>query len=229
MNFSDTFSAATAVQTGVPGSQASVSGIPAGVVEAVCAAAPLPPSPAPSGQDGSILFDLDKLRDAVTHANDMTLEYGVKVLSINIISARPADMHLMNALAKGAVAAAEAQQFETAAKGKARAARIEAQGTAQANVIAAEGDAQALMVKTQGEADSLKVSAQADADAQITRAGGSLEAANRLRQNEVAVTLATIHEQGRALGGAKSSLILGSDPKGMGSLLLANPSIVPQQ
>lgn len=66
---------------------------------------------------------------AVNAANDVTSAYGVTILSINIISAVPADAALQNALAKGAVASAEAEQAETVARGRARAARILAEGT----------------------------------------------------------------------------------------------------
>jgi hypothetical protein len=57
------------------------------------------------------LFDPEKLSNAIDHANQITLSYGVTVMSINIISAIPKDMDLMRSLAKGAVAAAEAQQM----------------------------------------------------------------------------------------------------------------------
>jgi hypothetical protein len=64
---------------------------------------------------------------AIAHANEMTMNYGVKILSINIISAKPKDDQLMRSLAQGAVAAAEAQQAETAAHGQARALEVAAQ------------------------------------------------------------------------------------------------------
>lgn len=57
------------------------------------------------------LFDPEKLSNAIDHANQITLTYGVTVMSINIISAVPKDSDLMRSLAKGAVAAAEAQQM----------------------------------------------------------------------------------------------------------------------
>lgn len=60
---------------------------------------------------------------------------GVKILSINIISAKPQDDSLMNSLAQGAVAAAEARQAETAAYGRARALEVEAEGKARARII----------------------------------------------------------------------------------------------
>eukprot|EP01062_Namystynia_karyoxenos_P050742 TRINITY_DN395_c0_g1_i2.p1 TRINITY_DN395_c0_g1~~TRINITY_DN395_c0_g1_i2.p1 ORF type:complete len:565 (+),score=204.51 TRINITY_DN395_c0_g1_i2:92-1696(+) len=192
VNFSDTISTATAVASGKVSAQPGL--------ESAAAARP----GSECGGDMGLLFDGEKLRDAVGHSNEMTARYGVEVLSINIISARPSDTHLMNALAKGAVAAAEAQQYETEARGKARAARIEAQG----------------------QADALCISAKAAADADVTRADGALQAAQRLRQEEVSVRLATIQAQGEALKHAKSTIVLGSDPKGLGNLLLANPRVI---
>jgi len=154
-----------------------------------------------------MLFDLDKLTDAVTHANDMTSRYGVEVLSINIISAKPADATLREALATGAVAAAQAQQIEIAARGKAKAKAIE----------------------SQGYADALRISALADSEAEVTRAEGSKQAAALLNTESVAVELAKINATGSALALAKSSLILNTEPSKVGSMLLANPNVVPRQ
>ena len=66
-----------------------------------------PPSPPKS----AALFDLTKLQSMVGHANEVTQIYGVQIGSINIIQAFPANEKLMASLAKGAVAAAEAQQM----------------------------------------------------------------------------------------------------------------------
>ena len=63
----------------------------------------------------------------------------MEILSINIISAKPAHNELMQSLAKGAVAAAEAQQLEITARGRAKAATIMAKGEADAEVTRAEG------------------------------------------------------------------------------------------
>jgi regulator of protease activity HflC (stomatin/prohibitin superfamily) len=203
VNFSDTFSAATALQVGhTPTATEVVVGSSVGASSSLSS----PGGAAGAGggaEQVALLFDSDKLRDAVTHANDMTHRYGVDVLSINIISAKPADPQLMQSLAKGAVAAAEAQQLETAAIGAAKAATIQAQG----------------------EADALKISAAADADAEVTRAEGSRQAAQKLSEHEVAVQLAHIAATGEALKKAKSSLILASEPAAMGSMMLANPSL----
>jgi regulator of protease activity HflC (stomatin/prohibitin superfamily) len=90
-------------------------------------------------QDYSPIWDASRMNKAVSSANSVTAEYGITILSINIISAVPADLALQNALAKGAVASAEAEQAETVARGDARATRIRAQGDAEAAIIRADG------------------------------------------------------------------------------------------
>merc|ERR1712093_114132 len=85
------------------------------------------------------IYDNQRMASAVDAANAVTKTYGVTILSINIISAIPADHDLQQALAKGAVASAEAEQAETVAQGDAKAARIRAEGDADAERIRAEG------------------------------------------------------------------------------------------
>merc|ERR1711934_1057504 len=87
----------------------------------------------------SPIFDAKRMSTAVETANDLTTTYGVTILSINIIAANPADVALQSALAKGAVASAEAEQAETVARGEAKAAQIRAEGDAQAEKIRADG------------------------------------------------------------------------------------------
>merc|ERR1712159_176059 len=115
-----------------------------------------------------MLFDKGKLRSAVVHANDVCLRYGVEVISINIISAFPKDPKLVEALAAGAVAAAEAEQSETAA----------------------EGAAKALMIRTKAEADAKRIAAEAEADADRIRAQGSKDAGDTIEQSDMAAELA---------------------------------------
>merc|ERR1711977_567332 len=87
----------------------------------------------------SPIFDTKRMCTAVETANSITSSYGITILSINIIAANPADKNLQVALAKGAVASAEAEQAETVARGSAKAAQILAEGEAQAEMIRAEG------------------------------------------------------------------------------------------
>lgn len=96
--------------------------------------------PVPSDLIGySPIFDAKRMHTAVETANSICDTYGVTILSINIIAANPADKALQVALAKGAVASAEAEQAETVARGAAKAAQIRAEGDANAEKIRAEG------------------------------------------------------------------------------------------
>ena len=151
------------------------------------------------------LYNNARLRDAVAHANEITSTYGVEIISINIISAIPKDAALQASLAKGAVAAAEAQMMETSAQGKGRAIEIEAAAKAKQTMILA----------------------QADADASILRAEGAKQAADLLSKNPVAVDLAKIERTGQAIAGEgnHASFFFGTDPTEI-STLLANASVV---
>merc|ERR1719502_1770397 len=196
VNFSDTFAAATIMQTGVSPTPVVLGADPelsaSTAAAAASSASASAPAPAAANETENLLFNVDKLNDAVTHANDMTKRYGVEILSINIISAKPAHNELMQSLAKGAVAAAEAQQLEITARGRAKAATIMAKG---------------------------------DADAEVTRAEGSKSAAQLLQTEPVAVQLAYINSTGEAMAKAGSTLIMGNSQSEMGSMLLANPEI----
>ena len=156
------------------------------------------------------LYNNNKLDDAVSHANEITQTYGVEIISINIISAIPADKKLQESLAAGAVAAAEAQMMETTAQGKSRAMQIEAKA----------------------KAEEITVLARADADADIVCAQGAQKAADILATNPVSVELAKIDRTGLALSGGKdgggshsSSFFFGANPGDVQSLL-ANPNVI---
>merc|ERR1719321_1418518 len=125
-------------------------------------------APAPTGKSmGGMenLYDVNKIQNAVDHANSVCNRYGVNIISINIISAVPIDKRLQEALAKGAVAAAEAEQAE----------------------VAASGNARALLIQTRSEADAQLVSAEAQAKAACIRAGGETDAAKTLETSNIAV------------------------------------------
>merc|ERR1711977_342498 len=122
IRYSDSFHVSAA------GSSA-VSAVPAvGVTEPLIAATAYSP-----------IFDGQRMASAVEAANIITQTYGVTILSINIISAVPADQTLQQALAKGAVASADAERAETVAHGEAKAVRIRAEADAEADRIRAEG------------------------------------------------------------------------------------------
>jgi len=157
----------------------------------------------PQKKVASPLFDMARLATCVAHANNVTSTYGVTIISINVVSAVPADKTLMVSLAQGAVAAAEAQKFETVAAGKAAAAKIEARGNAEAEVLRAQGSAEAERVRAEGH-----------------RASAEL-----LSTNQVAVNLATIDHTGAALDKNKA-FFFGASPHSLGAVL-SNPGLVP--
>merc|ERR1719421_554424 len=96
------------------------------------------------------LYDITRMNCAVQHANSTTNSYGVMILSINILSAIPVDRQLTTALASGAVASAQALQAETAARGNAKAVRIDAEAAAEKARIESEGVAQAATLVAEG-------------------------------------------------------------------------------
>merc|ERR1719217_2028097 len=96
--------------------------------------------PEPEEKEGAkALFDREKLMSSVDHANNICGQYGVKVLSINLISAYPKDPSLLEALSQGAVATVAAEQIETAARGESNAMLLKAKAEAEAEQIRAEG------------------------------------------------------------------------------------------
>jgi len=195
VNYSGTFAVNSSVHQNMSGGGTPV----VGAVEAGSDGGGKVEAPA-SGSSG--LFDDSALLTAKEHANEAANRYGVTILSINIISAKPADSSLMKSLASGAVAAAEAQQAETAAYGRARAAKIEAEGHAQAAII----------------------EARADAEAEVLRAEGASKAAKALESSPIAVELARIDKTGAALKDAKSSMFFGASATDL-SALLSNPNV----
>lgn len=115
----------------------------------------------------SSIFDGTRMASAVEAANAVTQTYGVTILSINIISAVPADHHLQQALARGAVASADAERAETVARGEAKAVRIRAEADAEAERIRAEG--------SRAAAELLEQSAVAVDLARIGKTGEALK------------------------------------------------------
>merc|ERR1719160_1793232 len=126
---------------------------------------------------------------AMEHANSTTMPYGVQIMSINILSAVPLDSQLTKALASGAVASAEALQAETAARGNAKAMRIEAEGAAQAAVI-----------KARSEAEAARLVAE-----------GNKNAADLLSTSQVAVELAKMEKSAQMLG-SQDKFFFGQEP-----------------
>eukprot|EP00929_Paragymnodinium_shiwhaense_P026009 TRINITY_DN1556_c2_g1_i1.p1 TRINITY_DN1556_c2_g1~~TRINITY_DN1556_c2_g1_i1.p1 ORF type:complete len:546 (-),score=111.93 TRINITY_DN1556_c2_g1_i1:259-1896(-) len=137
----------------------------------------------PEEKGAKALFDRDQLFSSVEHANEICSRYGVKILSINLISAYPADKSLMEALSQGAVATVAAEQTETAARGQ----------------------AQAMLLKAKAESEADRIRAEGAAAAEELRAEGSLKAARTLETSDVAVLLAKMKTAGHALGEANAN------------------------
>merc|ERR1719193_2125691 len=89
------------------------------------------------------LYNIDRMVSAMEHANAITRTYGVEIMSINIISASPTDQTLNKSLTAGAVAAAQALQLETTARGRANAVKIEAEAESKQISTTAQGKADA--------------------------------------------------------------------------------------
>merc|ERR1712176_1284919 len=106
------------------------------------------------------LYDAARMSSSVEHANTTTMTYGVEILSINILSAFPCDDQLTKALACGAVASAQALQAETAARGNAKAMRIDAEAAAEKARIEAEGMAQAEVIRARAQGESARLVAE---------------------------------------------------------------------
>lgn len=149
----------------------------------------------------SKIFSIGSMTSAVKHANGICVQYGVNVVSINVISACPADHALDEALSAGAVAAAGALQAETAAR----------------------GNAKAKLISAQAEAEAVRINAQALADAEKLQAQGKKEAAKLLESSEVAVDLARL-EKASQLIGSRASFFFGASPQTIPALL-SNPKV----
>jgi len=202
INFSDTMAVAAINQRSRDRNPRD--GVPTAVATAVAPGESNNNSQEPPQQAEFDLYNNDRLRDAVSHANETTRTYGVEIISINIISAVPKDQHLQTSLAAGAVAAAEALMLETTAQGKSRAMQIEA------------------LAKSK----EILILAKADADADVVRAEGAKKAADLLSTNAVSVELTKIDRTGQALAaGGNSSFFFGAQPQDV-SHLLANSSVV---
>jgi len=120
----------------------------------------------PAAKKSPGLFCPDALATSVEHCNQITLRYGVRVSSVNIITAQPADPNLTVQLAAAAVAAAAAEKAEIQAAGEAKAKLIEAQADADAERTRASGAKDA--------ADTLESSELAKTLSRIQRVGEAL-------------------------------------------------------
>ncbi|CAK0887310.1 unnamed protein product [Prorocentrum cordatum] len=154
------------------------------------------------------LYDVRRMNDAVAHANVTAMTYGVEILSINILSAVPIDVQLTKALACGAVASAQALQAETAARGNAKAMKLDATAAADKAKIEAEGQAQAEVIRAKATAESARLVAE-----------GNKDAANLLSTNAVAVDLARMDKSSQLIG-KSDKFFFGQEPSYLSSLVL---------
>lgn len=102
----------------------------------------------------SRLYDDERMDTCVRHANATAVQYGVQIVSINIVSATPADKHLAIELAQGALAAATSEQTETEAHAKAAAASIRNAADNDNKILRAECKAQCEVIKAEGEKEA---------------------------------------------------------------------------
>jgi len=152
------------------------------------------------------LWDPNRLQSAVRDANNICNRYGVEILSINLISAAPADRQLVEIMSRGAVATVSAEERTKAAMAEANSTLIVAQAeaakaeaAAQAKLIEAKAEADALAIAVQGEAtraqaaaDAMLVRANAEAQAERAKAEGNRDAGLLMAESEVAVQLAKL-------------------------------------
>jgi len=156
------------------------------------------------------LYDTARMTTCVAHANDVTKSYGVKILSINILSSVPVDDQLTKALACGAVASAQALQAETAARGNAKAMQIDAEAIAGKARIEAIGEAEAALIEAKSSSEAAKMIAE-----------GQKKSADLLSASQVAVDLARI-EKSAALVGPNDKFYFGQDASYLSNLILKN-------
>ena len=154
------------------------------------------------------MFDSEGISECVRHANQITSTYGIEILSINIISANPVDQNLTSSLASGAVAAAEALQAETAARGQAKAVCINA-----------EAHAQELRIKSAAEGLATVVEAKASAEGEEIIAKGKLKAAELLQNSSIAMELAKIQASAEAIK-VGDKFFFGSEPDYMKNVVM---------
>lgn len=175
----------------------------------------------PDPEDGKLgrkaLWDPARLQSAVDDANNICQRYGVEILSINLISAAPADAKLVEIMSRGAVATVSAEETAKAARAEANASliaaeaetararaeaealQIKARSEADATTIAVQGEAaraqsaaDALLVRAKAEAEAMEIQAKAEASAERTRADGAKEAGMLIGESDVATSLAKL-------------------------------------
>jgi regulator of protease activity HflC (stomatin/prohibitin superfamily) len=169
------------------------------------------------------IFDSVGMSEAVSHANQLTSNFGVEILSINIISANPVDDNLTASLATGAVASAEALQAETQARGMAKAMKIQAEAMAVTRKIDADSQAMATLVKARADGEAETLRAEGAKAAEILRAEGSRQAAALIEGSTVAVSLETLKTSASAIK-KNDKFFFGQEPGYMANVLMRGPN-----
>jgi len=170
-----------------------------------------------TGDSRMAMYDPEYTKTAVDKANQITLGFGVRVLSVNIIRARPKDMDLMKEMTRGAVATVKAMEQKKLVRGEENASLISSESkaisaaeTAKVELIKAETasaiatieaegkkdrqevEAKALLVGAKAQADAIKIKAEAEAEAERIRAEAAKVAGDALAESDVAVALAKL-------------------------------------
>lgn len=167
------------IQYGVQGNAGLVDGTEHGRRAAASSASAdddgdgLEPEPERHETGRKALFDPQRLRTAVEHANNICARYGVEVLSINLISANPADEDLQQIMSRGAIAAVTAEETGKAARAQANATLIGARAEAEK----ANADANAKLIRERSDAEVKKIRTEANAEAELISARSSAQAA----------------------------------------------------
>jgi len=111
-------------------------------------------------------------------------------------------------LACGAVASAQALQAETAARGNAKAMRIDAEAGAEKAQIEADGYAQAEVIRAKAQGESARLIAD-----------GNKKAADLLSTSKVAVDLARMDKSAQLIG-KSDKFFFGQEPAYLANLVL---------
>mmetsp|Transcript_14664 Transcript_14664/g.17852 ORF Transcript_14664/g.17852 Transcript_14664/m.17852 type:complete len:584 (+) Transcript_14664:56-1807(+) len=164
-------------------------------------------------------FDGQGIESAVESANKITNQFGVDIISMNVISVTPADPNLTASLAMSAVSSAEALHAETQAMGMARSTKIEAEASAVARKITAESEANAVLIQAKAEAEADILRADGAKAAEILRAEGAKQTSSLLETSKFAVTLETIKASSLAIKDT-DKFFFGQDPNYLSNLVL---------
>lgn len=220
VNYSDSFHVAAAAQRSMETAQ--VISIDERSVERPAGSEGDASAPGGRSNTDNPMYNVESMSHSVTHANQIVSKFGVEIISINIISANPVDDKLTASLATGAVASAEALQAETAARGRAKAMKIEAEAGAIKRKIDADSQALATLVTARADGEAQTLRAEGGKAAEILRAEGSKKAAELIETSKVAVALETMKVSASAIK-QSDKFFFGQEPSYMPNILTRAP------